>query len=275
MSYPPSSPPLGDGSGRAQQAQGQTLALQLRGVTKHYRPPGPRARLLRRRSAAIPVLDGVDLDVPSGAWFALLGPNGAGKSTLAKMLVNLERPSAGEILVFGHPPTRTATRALIGAAQQRNDLDRADTVWSALVYHGRLYGMRLQQARQRAEELLEGVALERDRDQLVSKLSGGMTQRLKVARAMMHRPRLLILDEPTASVDAEQAEQLWQLIEAHREGTTVLLITHEFNDVERCDRMAFLSNGRIVQAGAKHDLLREHGVSTVKDLAARVIQGKA
>jgi ABC-2 type transport system ATP-binding protein len=174
-------------------------ALELRDLTKRY-DDGTLA------------LDALDLDVPSGRFFGLLGPNGAGKTTLISAVCNLIRLTEGEIAVFGHPGGSMEARRLIGVAEQEPNLDRFLTVFETLVYHGGYYGMAGTAAAQRAEEMIDVFDLRAKRDVRAPKLSGGMRRRLLLARALLHEPRLVILDEPTAGVDLELRHELWRYI---------------------------------------------------------------
>ncbi len=160
-------------------------ALSLRGLTKRY-DDGTLA------------LDDLDLDVPAGSFFGLLGPNGAGKTTLISAVCNLIRPTEGELKVFGHPSDCLEARRLIGISEQEPNLDRFLSVRETLVYHGGYYGLDKQAAEERADEMIDVFDLRAKRDTRAPKLSGGMKRRLLLARALLHEPRLVILDEPTA-----------------------------------------------------------------------------
>lgn len=200
-------------------------------------------------------LDGLTLNVPSGQLFGLLGPNGSGKSTLVLALAGLLQPQAGALRVLGRPPS-PAVRAYMGFLFQGSSLDPFMTVEETLWLAGRLYGLGGRTLRRRLGELLEGFGLgERSRD-AVRTLSGGLRRRLELARALLHRPRLLILDEPTTGLDPEARAALWQqLLAANAAGVTVLLVTHEVLDAERyCQRVAFLSQGRVVAEGSPQEL---------------------
>ena len=175
-------------------------ALELRGLTKRY-DDGTLA------------LENFDLEIPAGAFFGLLGPNGAGKTTLISAVCNLIRVSEGEVLVFGEPADTLLARSWIGLAEQDINLDRFLTVRETLTYHGGYFGMQRDEAEERAEEMIEVFGLQGKRDTRAPKLSGGQRRRLLLARALMHRPRLVILDEPTAGVDFELRTELWRYIQ--------------------------------------------------------------
>jgi ABC-2 type transport system ATP-binding protein len=165
-------------------------ALELRGLTKRY-DDGTLA------------LEDFDLEIPSGAFFGLLGPNGAGKTTLISAVCNLIRITAGDVRVFGKPAHALAARSWVGLAEQDINLDRFLTVRETLTYHGGYFGMTRDEAEARASEMIEVFGLRAKEDVRAPRLSGGQRRRLLLARALMHRPRLVILDEPTAGVDYE------------------------------------------------------------------------
>src|SRR5215208_5210938 len=225
-----------------------TPALRLRGLTKRY-DDGTLA------------LDALDLDVPSGSFFGLLGPNGAGKTTLISAVCNLIRLTEGEISVFGHRGDSMEARRLIGVAEQEPNLDRFLTVRETLIYHGGYYGMSGAAAAERADEMIDVFDLRAKRDTRAPKLSGGMRRRLLLARALLHEPRLVILDEPTAGVDIELRRELWRYIRRlHREGTTILLTTHYLEEAEAlCEDVALITGGRIVARSDPEGLKRQFG----------------
>ncbi|HMI70026.1 MAG TPA: ABC transporter ATP-binding protein [Solirubrobacteraceae bacterium] len=210
-------------------------ALSLRGLTKRY-------------DNGFLALDGLDLDVPDGAFFGLLGPNGAGKTTLISAVCNLIRVTAGEIAVFGHHHATLPARSLIGLAEQDVNLDRFLDVEETLLYHGGYYGMDRAHARRRAGEMMDVFDLRAKADVRAPMLSGGMRRRLLLARALMHEPRLVILDEPTAGVDFELRLELWAYIRRlHCEGTTILLTTHYLEEAEElCEEIALMRAGRLL-----------------------------
>jgi ABC-2 type transport system ATP-binding protein len=210
-------------------------ALSLRGLTKRY-------------DNGFLALDGLDLDVPDGAFFGLLGPNGAGKTTLISAVCNLIRVTAGEIAVFGHHHATLPARSLIGLAEQDVNLDRFLDVEETLLYHGGYYGMDRAHARRRAGEMMDVFDLRAKADVRAPMLSGGMRRRLLLARALMHEPRLVILDEPTAGVDFELRLELWAYIRRlHCEGTTILLTTHYLEEAEElCEEIALMRGGHLL-----------------------------
>ena len=210
-------------------------ALSLRGLTKRY-------------DNGFLALDGLDLDVPDGAFFGLLGPNGAGKTTLISAVCNLIRVTAGEISVFGHDHQSMGARSLIGIAEQDVNLDRFLDVEETLLYHGGYYGMDRVHARRRAGEMMDVFDLRAKADVRAPMLSGGMRRRLLLARALMHEPRLVILDEPTAGVDFELRLELWAYIRRlHGAGTTILLTTHYLEEAEElCEEIALMRGGHLL-----------------------------
>jgi ABC-2 type transport system ATP-binding protein len=225
--------------------------------------------LVKRYATGVEALRGVSLDIEPGEFFGLLGPNGAGKSTLIHCTTGLAQPTAGSIRVFGHDATGDYARAreAIGLAPQELNLDWFLTVEETLDYHAGYFGMPSGERRERAKELLETFSLTEKRDERTRTLSGGMKRRLILARAMMHRPRLLILDEPTAGVDVELRLELWHYVQRiNQEGTTILLTTHYLEEAEQlCDRIAFINEGEIVAEGTSGELAARFGVANLED----------
>jgi ABC-2 type transport system ATP-binding protein len=214
-------------------------------------------------------LDGLELRIPAGSFFGLLGPNGAGKTTLIGSVAGLVRASAGRIFVFGHDAVIDArARLLLGVATQEIHLDRFLTAREVLVYHGRYFGMRKRDAEERADELLEAFDLAAKAKTKPHRLSGGMRRRVLIARALVHRPRLAMLDEPTAGVDLELRHELWRYLrKLHgEEGLTVLLTTHYIEEAEAlCEQVALIRAGRIVAQGAPAELVERYGGERLED----------
>jgi ABC-2 type transport system ATP-binding protein len=235
-------------------------ALVVRGLRKTY-PGGPTA------------LDDLDLTIPSGALFGLLGPNGAGKTTLIGSVCNLVLPTAGSIEVFGHPAGARAARALVGLAEQDINVDRFLTVRQVLVYHGGYFGLGRREARRRADEALELLGLTAKAGVTAPELSGGMQRRLVLARALINRPRLLILDEPTAGVDVDLRAEIWGLVRTlNAAGTTILLTTHYLEEAESlCDEIALIRGGRILDRGTAVTLRTRYDAGTIADVYHRVL----
>jgi ABC-2 type transport system ATP-binding protein len=218
-------------------------------------------------------LDGLDLEIPDGAFFGLLGPNGAGKTTLISAVCNLIRVTDGEIAVFGSDHRSMEARRTIGLAEQDVNLDRFLDVRQTLLYHGGYYGMSRAHARRRADEMIEVFDLRAKAGVRAPRLSGGMRRRLLLARALMHEPRLVILDEPTAGVDFELRVELWRYIRRlHDTGTTILLTTHYLEEAEElCDEIALLRGGQLVARGTADDLRDAYGAASLADVYVRAV----
>ena len=218
-------------------------------------------------------LDGLDLEIPAGEFFGLLGPNGAGKTTLISAVCNLIRLSAGEISVFGHRHDTMQARRVVGVAEQDPNLDRFLTVRESLVYHGGYFGMAAEAASSRADEMIEVFDLQAKSATRTNRLSGGMKRRLLLARALLHEPLLVILDEPTAGVDVELRHDLWRYIKRlHRQGTTILLTTHYLEEAESlCEDVALISNGRIVARDTPEGLKARYDATTLEQVYLRTV----
>jgi len=204
------------------------------------------------------VLRGLTLEVWPGEIVGLLGPNGAGKSTLLSILTGLIHPSGGSLLLDGHPVPAgaRALRTQLGVVFQSPSLDGALSVEENLRLGGQLFGLSRASVRRRAEELIAAAGLaSRARDR-VARLSGGQKRRVEIARALVHRPSILVMDEPTSGLDAHAFRQTWELIEALRaqEGLTVLLTSHRPDEAEACDRLLVLASGRVVASGTPDEL---------------------
>jgi len=241
------------------------MALQIEDLVKRY-PTGTEA------------LKGVSLAISPGQFFGLLGPNGAGKSTLIHCTTGLAAPTSGAIRVFGHDAVShyEQARLAVGLAPQDLNLDWFLTVEETLDYHGGYFGMPRRERRERSRELLEAFSLVEKKDDRTRTLSGGMKRRLILARALMHRPRLLILDEPTAGVDVELRLELWQYVQRiNAEGTTILLTTHYLEEAEQlCDAIAFINGGEIVAQGTSGELAERYGVSSLEDAYLELVGRK-
>jgi ABC-2 type transport system ATP-binding protein len=235
-------------------------ALELKGLTKRY-DDGTEA------------LVDFDLVVPDGAFFGLLGPNGAGKTTLISAVCNLIRITSGEVLVFGRPAADLTARSWVGLAEQDINLDRFLTVEETLVYHGGWFGMGRDEAEARAAEMIDVFDLRAKADTRTPKLSGGMRRRLLLARALMHRPRLVILDEPTAGVDFELRHELWRYIRTlHGAGTTILLTTHYLEEAEElCEEIALIRGGRLIARDTSDGLRAHYGAESLADVYVKAM----
>src|SRR4051795_8431494 len=235
-------------------------ALELRGLTKHY------------DDGTVAVSD-LDIVVPDGRFFGLLGPNGAGKTTLISAVCNLIRITSGDVLVFGRPAGSLEARAMVGLAEQDINLDRFLTVEETLVYHGGYFGMSREHAEARAGEMIDAFDLRAKADTRTPKLSGGMRRRLLLARALMHRPRLVILDEPTAGVDFELRHELWRYIrQLHSEGTTILLTTHYLEEAEElCEEIALIKGGRLIARDSAEGLRERYEATSLADVYVKAM----
>jgi ABC-2 type transport system ATP-binding protein len=237
-------------------------ALALKALTKRY-------------DDGLLALSDFDLEIPEGSFFGLLGPNGAGKTTLISAVCNLIRITSGEIRVFGAPHDSLEARGLIGLAEQDINLDRFLDVEETLVYHGGYYGLRRGAARQRAHEMMDVFDLHGKAKVRAPKLSGGMRRRLLLARALMHQPRLVILDEPTAGVDFELRMELWRYIRRlHGEGTTILLTTHYLEEAEElCEEIALIRGGALVARDTAEALRHAYEAASLTDVYLKAMAG--
>jgi ABC-2 type transport system ATP-binding protein len=241
------------------------VVIRTDALTKVYAAASPRGA-----TEGVTAVDRLDLFVREGEIFGLLGPNGAGKTTTVGMLTTRVVPTSGRAEVAGvdvvaDPP---AAKANIGVVSQSNTLDRSLSVRENLYYHARYFGIRARDAGRLADEVLELFRLADRADADVATLSGGMAQRLMVARAVMHRPRVLFLDEPTSGLDPQSRLALWEILgRIHREGQTVVLTTHYMEEADRlCDRVAIIDHGRILALDAPAALKRTVGGASVVTL---------
>jgi ABC-2 type transport system ATP-binding protein len=228
--------------------------IEITGLTKQY---GDRT-----------AIRDVTLSVQQGELFGLLGPNGAGKTTVIKVLTMLTRPTAGRISINGyHPPgDERQIKAMIGVVSQHLNLDIELTARENLELHGRLHRIPAGERKQRIEELLEFVELRERGDDMVQTFSGGMKRRLMMARALLHRPRVLFLDEPTAGLDPRVRRRLWETVrKLADEGLTVLLTTHYIEEAENlCKRVAILDHGKLIALDSPPGLCRDLGEYVVE-----------
>jgi lipooligosaccharide transport system ATP-binding protein len=224
------------------------LAIRLRGAVKRYGP--------------VTAVDGLDLDVPEGTCVGLLGPNGAGKSTTMKLLTAQAIADEGELEVLGHtlPDDSKASRAVMGVVPQLDNLDTTLTVEQNLLVFTYLYRVPRNDRREAIERALGIANLADRRGSRVDELSGGMRRRLLIARALVHQPRLVLLDEPTVGLDPQVRQELWALIDRLRtEGVSILMSTHYIEEAERlADTVTVMSHGKAVAVGRPADLVREH-----------------
>jgi len=230
------------------------------------------ARLSKTYPGGTVAVVGLDMEVNAGEIFGLLGPNGAGKTTTIGMLTTRVTPTAGSAHVGGvdivrHP---ALAKQVIGVVPQTNTLDRAMTVYENLYFHGRYFGMSSKEAKEATNELLVKVRLADRSTTPVMALSGGMAQRLMVARAIMHRPQILFLDEPTAGLDPQSRLAVWEIIkELHGEGETILLTTHYMEEADLlCDRVAIMDHGLILALDTPEALKRGVGADSIVRVSA-------
>lgn len=223
-------------------------ALTIAGLTKVYR-------------TGVTALHSIDLQVQAGDFFALLGPNGAGKSTLIGILTSLTNKTAGQVKIFDHDIDAdfSAAKSCIGVVPQEFNMDIFATVYNTLVYQAGYYGLSPRQARPSIEHYLHKLSLWEKRDSVINSLSGGMKRRLMIARALVHQPRMLVLDEPTAGVDIEIRRSLWQfLTELNQQGVTIILTTHYLEEAENlCRNIAIIDHGKIVTHTSMTAILRQ------------------
>ena len=240
-------------------------ALSIRGLTKVY-------------GNGFHALKGIDLDVQQGDFFALLGPNGAGKSTTLGIVCSLVQKSAGQVSIFGLDIERDFAQAKyhLGVVPQEFNFNQFEKVLDIVLTQAGYYGMSRREALPRAETLLKDLELWEKRNASARMLSGGMKRRLMIARALMHRPRLLILDEPTAGVDIELRRSMWEYMRRinREEGTTIILTTHYLEEAESlCRNVAIINDGEIVRHTSVRELLAELDTETfLLDLAKPITQ---
>jgi ABC-2 type transport system ATP-binding protein len=244
----------GDGDRDADQAR-EAGIIRTSGLTKQYAGTDFKA------------VDGLDLDVRRGEIFGLLGPNGAGKTTTAGMLTTRVVPTSGEAFIGEIDVVRNPALAkqLSGVVSQTNTLDRQLSVIENLYFHGLLFGIPPKESKRLAAELLERFHLAKWAKASIYALSGGMAQRLMVARSIMHRPAVLFLDEPTAGLDPQSRIALWEILgELHADGHTILLTTHYMEEADQlCDRVAIMDHGRILALDTPAGLKRSIGADTL------------
>src|ERR1700722_17439234 len=240
-------------------------AIEARGLVKSYPPPG---------KTRVKALDGLTLTVPQGVVFALVGPNGAGKTTTVKILTTLATPDEGTATIEGLDVIAAPAQArrVIGVVGQRSGADPGATGRENLVLQGHLYGMPTQAAKARADELLDRFQLTEAGGRFVRTYSGGMQRRLDVALGLVHKPRVLFLDEPTTGLDPESRAAMWDEITtlATADQVTVLLTTHYLDEADRlAGRVAIVDRGRVVAEGNPGQLKRDLGVDSLDEVYLR------
>lgn len=236
------------------------FAIEIDGLTKKF--------------GDFKAVDNLSLKVRIGEIFGLLGPNGAGKTTTIRMLCGLMRPSEGSIKIYEYkmPDERSEAIKIMGYMAQRFSLYEDLTVMENLEFFGKLYGISGANLKRRILELLEFLELKEFKDRLAGKLSGGMKQRLALAVALLHRPKLLILDEPTAGVDPPIRRAFWEYLRSlNKEGVTILVTTHYMDEAENCDRIGLMNRGKLIAIGSPKELKR---MAFGGDLVEIKVQGK-
>ncbi len=228
-------------------------ALSIEGLTKIYKN-------------GVVALKGIDLNVNQGDFFALLGPNGAGKSTTIGIIASLINKTGGDVKVFGHSldTELEEAKACIGLVPQELNFSIFEKVMDVVVYQAGYYGVSPKLAKQRAETYLKKLDLWNKREQVSMRLSGGMKRRLMIARALVHEPKLLILDEPTAGVDIEIRRSMWEFLQTiNRQGTTIILTTHYLEEAEYlCKNIAIIDKGSIIENTSMKNLLATLNMET-------------
>jgi lipooligosaccharide transport system ATP-binding protein len=230
-------------------------------------------RGLTKRFGDFVAVDGIDFRVEPGEAFGFLGPNGAGKSSTMRMVGCVSPASDGELRILGLDARTDGPRirSRLGVVPQEDSLDTELTVWDNLIIYGRYFGLPRRVIRERAEELLDFVQLSERRHDRVDPLSGGMKRRLTIARALINRPDLMLLDEPTTGLDPQARHLLWdRLYRLKQEGVTLVLTTHYMDEAEQlCDRLVIMDGGRIVAEGSPRRLITEHATRDVVELRYR------
>jgi ABC-2 type transport system ATP-binding protein len=229
--------------------------------------PAIRIRGLVKRYGDLTAVDGISFDVEDGAFFGLLGPNGAGKTTTINAIVGLASIGGGSIELFGHDVVGDwrAARVTVGLAPQEYNFDRYLNIRDVLIYQAGYYGLRGAAVRKRADDLLERFGLTSKAKLVYTRLSGGMKRRLTLARALIHEPRLLILDEPTAGVDVELRLELWAFLrELNVAGTTIVLTTHYLEEAqELCNQIGIVETGKLVALETTANLIGDRSLQDV------------
>ncbi len=215
----------------------------------------------------VPVVNNLSFSIESGEMFGLLGPNGAGKSTTIRMLTTLTQPTSGQIEVAGYDVVhqKQQVKQNIGVVLQQTSVDTDLTVWENMEFHGRLHHIPNPERRRRINQWLEYVELIDRRDAVVKTLSGGMKRRLQIARALLHQPSILFLDEPTVGLDPQTRRRLWEILrDLNKQGMTMLLTTHYMDEVEfLCNRIGIMDAGKLIELGTLQQLRQQHGEGLV------------
>ena len=228
--------------------------------------PALTAHLLKKRFGTRLALNDLSLEINEGQTYGLIGPNGAGKTTFIRIAVGLCRSDGGEMFVLGRKMPDRSIAPSIGYMTQKGAIYTDLTVTENLRFFSALYGMSGTQSRSRIEQILKVVELYDRRNEIAGNLSGGMLQRLSLAAALLHRPKLLFLDEPTAGVDPELRIAFWQYFERlSSEGTTIIVSTHHLDEASRCHMLGMLREGKLIARGSPLDLKRRAGSNTLDE----------
>ncbi|MGH3315261.1 MAG: ABC transporter ATP-binding protein [Nocardioidaceae bacterium] len=233
-------------------------------------PPLIRARGLVKRYGEFEAVRGIDVEVRAGEAFGFLGPNGAGKSSAMRMIASVSPISGGELTILGRDPAKEGpwVRARLGVCPQEVQLDMLISVRENLTVYGRYFGLSRAECRERADDLLRFVSLTDKANATVEDLSGGMKRRLTIARSLINRPDILLLDEPTTGLDPQARHLLWdQLFRLKQQGVTLVLTTHYMDEAEQlCDRLVVMDDGLIVAEGSPLELIAQHATREVTEL---------
>ena len=224
---------------------------------------------LTKKYDSLTAVNGINLDIEDGEFFGLLGPNGAGKTTTVRMISTLTPITSGDI-VINHESmdrNRAAVKNKIGVVPQHNNLENEMTAWENLEVHGIIYNMPKALRRKRIDEMLEFTELTGRKNDLVGKYSGGMKRKLMIARALLHEPEILLLDEPTVGLDASARRKMWDLLKNLKsDGLTVLLTTHYIEEAEvLCDRVGLINGGTLAELDSPQNLIKKVGKFTVEN----------
>jgi len=224
----------------------------------------------------IVAVDGISITIPRKTVFGLLGPNGAGKTTMLRMITGLMRPTRGKIILFGSlPPGEEEAQQNIGYMPQHLSIYPGLTVEENLLFFGRIYGVSGPALAKRLEEVLDIIELSKRRDTPVATLSGGMIRRTLLGTALIHKPRFLLLDEPTAGIDPLLRLKIWSILRRLcDEGTSILVTTHHISEADRCDRVVFLRDGRVISDGAPSALMEKYGATDLEASFVKAIEDK-
>jgi len=224
---------------------------------------------LRKTFGKIKAVDGISLNIPRGKIFGILGPNGAGKSTLIRMLCGVLRPTSGVGTVFGYDIEKDSEKIKlnIGYMSQKFGLYEDLTVYENLKFYTEIYAVKRKNVEERIDQIVKMAGLEGRKHQMTKTLSGGWKQRLALGCTLIHRPQLLILDEPTAGVDPVSRRVFWEIIyRLSRQGISILVTTHYMDEAESCDEVAFVFQGHVIGQGTPTEIIKEMNVDTLEDV---------